>query len=65
YLDLEPFVIDDNLKRNELYQAIVSGEAVSAARLGQLLGVDAIIFGEVTSLGKTYALVYSDNAAGL
>jgi hypothetical protein len=65
YLDLEPFVIDDNLKRNELYDAIISGEAVSATRLGQLLGVDAIIFGEVTSLGKTYALVYSDNSAGL
>jgi hypothetical protein len=65
YLDLEPFVIDDNLKRNELYQAVVSGEAVSAARLGQLLGVDAVIFGEVTALGKTYALVYSDNSAGL
>jgi hypothetical protein len=65
YLDLEPFVIDDNLKRNELYQAIVSGEAVSAARLGQLLGVDAVIFGEVTRLGKTYALVYSNNSGGL
>jgi hypothetical protein len=65
YLDLEPFVIDDNLKRNELYQSIISGRAVSAARLGKLLGVDAVIFGEVTSLGKTYALVYSDNSAGL
>ena len=65
YLDLEPFVIDDNLKRNELYQPILSGEAISAARLGQLLGVDAVIYGEVLSLGKTYALVYSDNAAGL
>ena len=65
YLDLEPFVIDDNLKRNELYQAVISGESVSGARLGQLLGVDAVIFGEVTRLGKTYALVYSDNSAGL
>lgn len=65
YLDLEPFAIDDNLKRNELYQKIVSGEAVSAAHLGHLLGVDAVIFGEVTSLGKTYALVYADNSAGL
>ena len=65
YLDLEPFVIDDNLKRNELYQPILSGEAVSAARLGQLLGVDAVIYGEVLNLGKTYALVYADNAAGL
>jgi hypothetical protein len=65
YLDLEPFVIDDNLKGNALYQSIVSGEPVSAARMGQLLGVDAVIFGEVTSLGKTYALLYADNAAAL
>jgi len=65
YLDLEPFVIDDNLKRNELYQSILSGDAVSAAHLGQLLGVDAVIYGEVLNLGKTYALLYTDNAAGL
>ncbi|MEJ2099622.1 MAG: DUF799 family lipoprotein, partial [Desulfobacterales bacterium] len=65
YIDLEPFVIDDNLKRNGLYQSIVSGEPVSAARMGQLLGVDAVVFGEVTSLGKNYALLYADNAAAL
>jgi hypothetical protein len=65
YLDLEPFVIDDNLKRNELYQPLLSGKAVAASRLGQLLGVDAVIYGEVLNLGKTYALVYSDNAAAL
>ncbi len=65
YLDLEPFVIDDNLKRNDLYQAITAGESVSAMQLGQLLGVDAVIFGEVLNLGKTYALVYTDNAAAL
>lgn len=65
YLDLEPFVIDDNLERNGLYQSIASGEPISAARLGQLLGVDAVIFGEVTGLGKTYALLYADNAASL
>lgn len=65
YLDLEPFVIDDNLKRNNLYQTIAAGEAVSAKQLGQLLGVDAVIYGEVLNLGKTYALVYADNAAAL
>ncbi len=65
YLDLEPFVIDDNLKRNNLYQSITAGEAVSATQLGQLLGVDAVIFGEVLDLGKTYALVYADNSAAL
>jgi hypothetical protein len=64
-LDLEPFVIDDNLKRNNLYQSIMAGKAVSAKQLGQLLGVDAVIFGEVLALGKTYALVYSDNSAAL
>ncbi len=65
YLDLEPFVIDDNLKRSGQYDLILSGQSVSAARLGQLLGVDAIIYGEILTLGKTYALIYSDNAAGL
>jgi hypothetical protein len=65
YLDLEPFVIDDNLKRNDLYQSITAGEAVSPTQLGQLLGVDAVIFGEVLDLGKIYALVYSDNSAAL
>ena len=65
YLDLEPFVIDDNLKRNDLYQSITAGESVSATQLGQLLGVDAVIFGEVLNLGKTYALVYADNSAAL
>ncbi|MGD2186502.1 MAG: DUF799 family lipoprotein [Desulfobacterales bacterium] len=65
YIDLEPFVIDDNLKRNNLYQSIRTGESVSATQLGQLLGVDAVIFGEVINLGKTYALVYADNSAAL
>jgi hypothetical protein len=30
-----------------------------------LLGVDAVIYGDVISLGKIYALVYSDSQAGL
>ncbi len=65
YLDLEPFVIDDTLKGNDLYQAVSAGEDVSPQKLGQLLGVDAVIYGEVLHLGKIYALVYSDNQAGL
>ena len=65
YRDLEPYVIDDNLKINHLYAGITAGEKISPQKLGQLLGVDAVIYGEVLSLGKTYALVYSDNQAGL
>jgi len=65
YRDLEPYVIDENLKANHLYADITGGMKVSPQKLGQLLGVDAVIYGEVISLGKIYALVYSDNQAGL
>lgn len=65
YRDLEPYIIDNSLKTNQLYAKIITGEDVSPKKLGQLLGVDAVIYGEALSLGKTYALVYSDNQAGL
>ena len=65
FQDLEPFVVDDNLRLNDLYAEVTSGKNVSARQLGQILGVDAVIYGDVTSLGKLYALVYSDNQAGL
>ncbi|MGB5747334.1 MAG: GNA1162 family protein [Desulfobacterales bacterium] len=65
YRDLEPYVIDENLKANHLYADVTAGKKVSPQKLGQLLGVDAVIYGEVISLGKIYALVYSDNQAGL
>lgn len=65
YIDLELPVIDDTLKNAGLYEKITAGEEISPQELGQLLDVDAVIFGEVTSLGKIFALVYSDNKAGL
>ena len=65
YLDMEPFIIDDNLKGTDLYQEIIAGKEVSPQKVGKSLGVDAVIFGEVISLGKIYALVYTDNQAGL
>ena len=65
YRDLEPYVIDENLKANNLYADVTGGKKVSPQKLGQLLGVDAVIYGDVIALGKIYALVYSDNQAGL
>ena len=65
YRDIEPYIIDNNLKTNQLYAKITAGEDVSPQKLGRLLGVDAVIYGEALSLGKIYALVYSDNQAGL
>lgn len=65
YRDLEPFVVDENLKLNDLYSEVTAGKTVSPRQLGQLLGVDAVIYGDVISLGKIFALVYTDNQAGL
>ncbi len=65
YHDIEPFFIDENLKANRLYADITGGQKVSPRKLGQLLGVDAVIYGDVTALGKIYALVYTDSQAGL
>jgi hypothetical protein len=65
YRDIEPFVIDDNLRLNDLYADVTGGKTVSPRKLGKLLGVEAVIYGDVISLGKIFALVYSDNQAGL
>ena len=65
YRDLETVLIDSELKRKKLYKKIIAGQNVSPQYLGQFLGTEAVITGEVLSLGKIYALVYSDNQAGL
>jgi hypothetical protein len=65
YQDIEPYVVDDNLRANAVYAEVIAGKNVAPQKLGQLLGVDAVIYGEVTSLGKIFALVYADNQAGL
>jgi len=65
YRDLEPFEVDQALKLSDLYDDVTAGRKVLPRRLGQLLGVDAVIYGDVTSLGKIFALVYHDNQAGL
>ena len=65
YHDQEPYWVDEKLKQKNLYQRVVAGEHVSPQKLGQFLGVDAVVYGEVLNLGKIYALVYSENKAGL
>jgi hypothetical protein len=65
YLDQEPSLVDEKLRQHQLYEQISTGNQPSLLKLGQLLGVDAVVLGEVTSLGKIYALVYADNQAGL
>ncbi|MHC4269254.1 MAG: GNA1162 family protein [Planctomycetota bacterium] len=65
YYDTEPYKVDSELKERGLYEKIVSGKEVSLQELGNILEVDAVISGEVTSFGKTFALLYYDFYAGL
>ncbi len=65
YLDVEPGVVDEILRKKGLYEKLLAGEKVDERKLGQFLGVDALIFGEVTEFGKTYAVIYAEIEAGL
>ena len=65
YLDVEPAFVDKKLTEQNVYREITAGDAVSAQQLGQMLGADAVVFGEVLSLGKVYAVLYSDTEASL
>lgn len=65
YYDVEPYKVDSLLKERGLYKKIASGEDISLQDLGRLLETDAVISGEVTSFGKTFALLYYDFHAGL
>lgn len=65
YLDVEPSIVESTLKKRGLYKKVLSGGNVSARMLGQILGVDAVILGDVISFGKVYAVLYTDARAGL
>ncbi|MBE7446434.1 MAG: DUF799 family lipoprotein [Planctomycetia bacterium] len=65
YQDREPFQVDSILKESGLYKKIASGEDVSPKEIGNVLDVDAVIYGEVASFGKIFAVVYTDYHAGL
>ncbi len=65
YIDMEQYLIDNQLKQAGLYDDIVRGKTIPAARIGRVLGVDALVFGEVTTFGKLYAVLYSEVRAGL
>lgn len=65
YLDVELSLVESALKKKGLYQTVISGEKVSPQKLGQILGVDAVILGDVISFGKVYAVLYTEARAGL
>lgn len=65
YHDLELTLIDTTLKKQGLFDSILSQDPVSMQRIGQLLGVDALITAEILDYGKLYALLYADTSVHL
>lgn len=64
FLDVELFKVDEKLKEAGLYDPAVLAET-SAEKLGDILGVDAVIRGKITKFDKAWALIYSQVAVGL
>jgi len=65
YVDVEPSEVDDILRQAGIYDDIVKGRAVDIQQACQVLGADALIFGDVTTFGKIYAVLYSEVRAGM
>jgi hypothetical protein len=66
YMDIEPAAVDATLEASHILEAATAdGGPLPLERLGQLLGVDAVVVGEALALGQTYALVYANQQAGL
>jgi hypothetical protein len=65
YTDIEPAVVDATLEAGRMMESVAAGGPLTLERLGQLLGVDAVVTGEALALGQTYALLYTNQQAGL
>lgn len=65
YADIEPAAVDATLEASRIVEATAAGESLPLQRLGQLLGVDAVVVGEALALGQAYAFVYTNQQAGL
>jgi hypothetical protein len=65
YADIEPAAVDATIAAGLTGEAAAGGGTLPLEKLGQLLGVDAVVVGEALALGQTYALVYANQQAGL
>ena len=65
YADIEPAAVDATLEASRMSGAAAAGGSFPLDRLGQLLGVDAVVVGEALALGQAYAVVYANQQASL
>ncbi len=61
---IHPDEVDEILRRNGI-EGFEQARAMSVLKLGQLLGVDAVIFGYVKNFDYYYAFLYTQLAVGL
>src|SRR4030065_496633 len=63
FRDMELYKVNDLLKKHNLTDpAIIS--KTSPQELGKILGVDAVVFGEISDFDKLFLVMYSQVAAG-
>ncbi|NLA40538.1 MAG: DUF799 family lipoprotein [Smithella sp.] len=63
FKDMELYKVDDLLAKAGLTDAEVIRKT-SPQKLGEILGVDAVVFGEVSDFDKYFAVLYSQVAVG-
>ena len=63
YVDLELYQVDARLKEAQLTNAEEVAQT-SPTRLGEILGVDAVLYGEITNYDRIYAGLYSQVSVG-
>ena len=63
YVDLELYQVDARLKGAQLKNAEEVAQS-SSTTLGEILGVDAVIYGEITDYDRIYAGLYSQVSVG-
>ena len=63
YVDLELYQVDARLKEAQLTNA-EEVEQTSPTRLGEILGVDAVIYGDITRYDRIFAGLYSQVSVG-
>jgi hypothetical protein len=63
FKDMELYRIDDLLKKADLTDPEQINKA-DPRKLGEILGVDAVVFGEISNFDKLFAVVYSQVSVG-
>jgi parallel beta-helix repeat protein len=63
YKGMKPYIVDNNLRKAGLTDPEAINK-ISPKELGKILGVDAVIYGNISDFDKLFAVVYSSVSVG-